>query len=266
MASREGGDGTSVAWELLALCYGLSPRFPTSTLVAHAPRDARAPAGWYFWLLRSAAAVVLVDTGFADPERARAWGLEAFHPPLELLASVGVTPSQVEHVVLTHGHWDHCALLPQFDRATVWLQAGELEWMRAAVADGRHAAQGVDVETVWALEGLAAAGRLQLLPPRRMEILPGVWAVPGGAHTPGSQWLVVQGTARRVVLASDAAYLDRNVRELLPIGACGDPAANRAALVAMRSEVARPDDVIPGHDPTLADRLRQLAPGVLQVL
>jgi len=68
-----------------------------------------------------------------------------------------------------------------------------------------------------------------------------------------------------LVLASDNAYLMRNVAELQPVGSCVSRAQNEAALLRMRRSVSDLRRVIPGHDPQVAELFPEIARGVYRL-
>jgi len=99
-------------------------------------------------LVRSRGKTILVDTGLGSKltqdERDR-WAVERPSGGLiESLARVGVSPEDVDIVVNTHLHWDHCGgntrwvegrLEPSFPRAQYWVQ--RMEWADASHPDAR---------------------------------------------------------------------------------------------------------------------------------
>ena len=84
--------------------------------------------GWY---IEGAEKKVLVDTGPSHPDLAL-----KYHPHLELsredlglhraLAGVGIKPQDIDLVVFTHLHWDHCYNAESLSRATFLIQSEEL--------------------------------------------------------------------------------------------------------------------------------------------
>lgn len=76
--------------------------------------------GAYAWIVRTPHGAVLVDAGLD------AQGVAIL---AELRAS-GVSPDQVQAVLITHGHPDHYAAAPQFPRARVWVGSDDLAMIR----------------------------------------------------------------------------------------------------------------------------------------
>ncbi|MFP3854410.1 MAG: MBL fold metallo-hydrolase [Anaerolineales bacterium] len=99
-------------------------------------------------LIQSNGENILVDTGLgpklSEKERAR-WGLErATGDLLEGLAGLGLGAEDIDHVINTHLHWDHCGgntasvdegVLARFPNATYWVQ--RTEWAEASHPDAR---------------------------------------------------------------------------------------------------------------------------------
>jgi glyoxylase-like metal-dependent hydrolase (beta-lactamase superfamily II) len=99
-------------------------------------------------LVRSRGKTILIDTGLGsklgDDERQR-WGLEQPDGGLvEDLSRLGVATDDVDIVVNTHLHWDHCGgntclvgdrLEATFPRASYWVQ--RMEWAEASHPDAR---------------------------------------------------------------------------------------------------------------------------------
>ncbi|MBM4320927.1 MAG: N-acyl homoserine lactonase family protein [Deltaproteobacteria bacterium] len=253
-----------VAWEVYALRYGRSAAFPLADLVAEEDAEAHQAVDWYCWALRRGGSCVLVDTGFSSRRLAQRWCIEPLLDPVGLLVHLGVLPEQVSDVVLTHGHADHTGGLGSYPRARIWLRAVEFAWIRAAMEPLRDLRWGVSLVDYETMLDAAAAGRMTLLGNHEEPLLPGVLLHPGGGHTPGSQWVQVETEGGPLVIASDNAYLFRNIEELRPIGACTSRSQNLAALRTMRI-VADQDRIVPGHDPLVAERFPQVAEGVFRL-
>ncbi len=94
------------------------------------------------WLIRAAGRTLLVETGAGDKWDARRrdiYALDGAGRLLEALAARGVAPEQVDFVINTHLHFDHCGwntrragdrVVPTFPRARYVVQRGELEHAR----------------------------------------------------------------------------------------------------------------------------------------
>jgi glyoxylase-like metal-dependent hydrolase (beta-lactamase superfamily II) len=90
-------------------------------------------------LIRTAGKVILVETGAGDKwddKRRDIYAFEGSPRLLEQLAARGVRPEQVDIVVNTHLHFDHCgwntrrvngSVVPTFPNARYVVQRGELE-------------------------------------------------------------------------------------------------------------------------------------------
>jgi glyoxylase-like metal-dependent hydrolase (beta-lactamase superfamily II) len=94
-------------------------------------------------LVRAGGETVLVDTGLGDKQGARFtenYGYEVGARRLpESLAAVGLGVEDIDHVLLSHLHFDHCGwntrrqgerVVPTFPRARYWLSRGEVEHAR----------------------------------------------------------------------------------------------------------------------------------------
>ena len=143
------------------------------------------------YVVRSAAGLVLLDTGMGDagPET------EAHYRPARValpaaLERVGVAVEDVALVVNCHLHFDHIGANPLFAGRPILAQRGELE-----------TARGPDY-TVPALVDFPGA-RYELLD-GEAAIAPGVLVVPTPGHVDGHQSLVVRAADGTVVLAGQA--------------------------------------------------------------
>ncbi len=83
--------------------------------------------------------LLLIDTGVGDKGDARFNKIFGVNPEsprlLDNLTACGYAPQDVTHVLLTHLHFDHCgwntrwqgeSWVPTFEKATYWLQRGEV--------------------------------------------------------------------------------------------------------------------------------------------
>jgi glyoxylase-like metal-dependent hydrolase (beta-lactamase superfamily II) len=159
-------------------------------------------------LIETAGQRVLVDTGIGDKlgEKERdIFGVERSTTLVAALAERGVTPGDVDVVVNTHLHFDHCGgntrledgrLVPSFPKARFVMQKGE--WEDASHPNERTRASYREENFV----PIAEAHQLELVQ-GEAELAPGVRVVPIGGHTAYHQMVVVESEGQRLLIPSD---------------------------------------------------------------
>jgi glyoxylase-like metal-dependent hydrolase (beta-lactamase superfamily II) len=173
---------------------------------------------------------------------------------------MGVSTKYVEHVVISHIHYDHVGNAGLFPNATFSLARDELEFATGPYIDRAVNARVVDQKEVQLIRRLAEEGRLTLVE-RSAEVLPGIRATTVGGHTPGQ--MIVEVGARRgsIVLASDAAHVYEEIERDRPFNGFQNLDAMFRTYELLRKMAARPGTtVIPGHDPQVRTRFRYAEP------
>lgn len=203
-------------------------------------------------LLRHPSGNVLFDTGCApeaaaDP--AARWGALAkvmqpdFAPAdavVHQLPKHGLTPDDIDVVICSHLHPDHCGCNAAFRRATVHVHADELAAARAEGAERQgYLPQEWDIPQGYA----EVAGQTDLFGDNRITLLP----MPG--HSQGMTTALVElDRDGSFLLASDAAPMMRHVDQ----GHAPKNSWNMEQAVAALAEIKAMKDrgttVICGHD------------------
>lgn len=210
-------------------------------------------------LLRHPQGNALFDTGChpSVPDNPARWqGMEKFMTPimppgdnvLTGLSCVGLSPDDIDVVVCSHLHPDHCGCNAFFKRATVMVHENEIAAARKpdAVPMGYLASEW-DFGTIDQVSGerdVFGDGKIVLMP------LPG--------HTPGSIGaLVALDNSGTFLLAADTVSLrvtlDRNVAPRNT----QDPQALLRSWEEVRRIEARGATVLCGHDAAQWDTLRK---------
>jgi glyoxylase-like metal-dependent hydrolase (beta-lactamase superfamily II) len=192
--------------------FGLVPR-PLYQRAFPPGRDNTIPMSLTCLLVRSRGRTILIDTGLGEKlsdEARRRWRLE--RPEGGLVAQLqrlGIVPEDVDLVIDTHLHADHCsgntrisagAVEPAFPRATYLVQ--RIEWADAALPDSRT--QGTYLADNF--QPLLRSGRMRLLH-GDTQIDDQVSCVVTPGHTRGHQCVVLQsGDWHGLFLADLASY------------------------------------------------------------
>lgn len=179
-----------------------------------APDDAnRIPLACRCMLVRDGGRLILFETGigafFSPALRDRYGVVEERHVLVESLAALGITPEQIDVVVLSHLHFDHAggALTAWKDGAApelvfaraVWV-VGDEAWARALAPHARDRAS--FIPELQAL--IQATGRLELVGSETSEVLgTGYRFHRSEGHTPGLLLGEVDMPAGPVVFAAD---------------------------------------------------------------
>ncbi|MCI0547473.1 MAG: N-acyl homoserine lactonase family protein [Candidatus Rokubacteria bacterium] len=218
---------------------------------------------YFVWAVTDGRRTVVVDLGFTEAVGTRR-GRRFLRCPAAGLALLGIDCDRVEHVILSHFHYDHVGNYALFPNATFHVQDAEM-----AFYTGRHAAQpvfrrSVEPDDVCALVRLNFEGRLRFADGDR-EIVPGVAVHKVGGHTAGMQIVTVRHARGQAVVASDASHYYRNYAERLPFNTLHDLPGMYRAFDRIRELATADELVLPGHDPLVLERLRRVADGIAEL-
>ncbi|HDM26820.1 MAG TPA: N-acyl homoserine lactonase family protein [Candidatus Bathyarchaeota archaeon] len=144
---------------------------------------------------------ILVDTGLSSlPERHRRFHKISQSPEQSLEAQLkmhGVKPDEIDIVINTHLHFDHCGNNALFKNAKFYVQAREI---RYAYASDRF------MQNAYIREFFDKELDYRLLK-GKYKITDGVLILPTPGHSPGHQSVVVSVENTKYVYCGDAATL-----------------------------------------------------------
>ncbi len=159
-------------------------------------------------LLRAHGKTILVETGNGtkwDAKQRAIYNVQDGDPLLDSLERTGVQPDQIDLVINTHLHFDHCGgntrvindrVLPTFRRARYVVQRSELE--HAMSPSERDRASYVS-------ENFAPISKLGLwdLVDGDVEILPGISVARIPGHNAGIQAVLITGGGKTLAFVAD---------------------------------------------------------------
>lgn len=188
--------------------FGVVPRVLWEKKMAPDARN-RITLGLNSLLILDGKQAILVETGIGDklsPKAADIYGVEHTTTLLDSLRAHGPAPEDINVVIDTHLHFDHCgwntrrrsdgSLEPTFPHAQYYIQRGQLE-------HARHPTER-DLASFLAenFEPMQATGQWVTLSGNR-EIVPGVAVVLAPGHTRDMQCVRVTSQGRTAVFFAD---------------------------------------------------------------
>lgn len=192
---------------------------------------------------------ILVDTGIDECE----WIIEKLSPcerkPNEDIVSaikthLGWEPDDVDIIINTHLHHDHCGENRSFKNARFYVQRAEYQ---AAMNPAEHQKKLYkrdlfDENAVDYFDWVFLDGE--------QEILPGLKVIPTPGHSAGQQSVLVKTAEGALCISGDVANLTKNVNENIPVTFAVSLVDELESLQRIR-QVA--DFLIAGHEPDLQD-------------
>jgi N-acyl homoserine lactone hydrolase len=225
-------------YSIWVLEYSYIASVPVSAQIygAHNEGTRRVPFGYV--LIKGPGVVAMVDVGFDRKDYgavlAERFDIVNWRSPRTVLSECGVTPEDVTHVFLTHGHYDHMGGTDAFPNATFYLQERELsKWVWAMALDRRFRflMGATDPADILRAVDLARQGRLRCIDGDVENVLPGIdLHAAYDTHTWGSMFVNVRNDGKGEsddpwLFAGDNVYCFENLEgrdpadpEYLPIG------------------------------------------------
>jgi len=207
-----------------------------------------------------------VDAGYRpDFENATTPKVQGYLRPDLALAKIGVSPSEISDIILTHIHWDHADGLPLFPGAHVWIQKAELKYYGERARQQSIDNAVPEPRFIRDLVDLNASGRVTLVEGDDQEIFPGIRVYTGPRHTFASQYVGVNTSGGTVIIASDCIWFYANLELGLANRITLDPEADLVAFERMKTQASMPDWILPGHDRSVFGKFPNPIEGVARI-
>jgi N-acyl homoserine lactone hydrolase len=164
----------------------------------------------FVFLIEGDGRKILVDTGLSDTEHSKKYHHDGLQEPgqaiHEQLHSLGIETDEIEMILFTHLHWDHCYNLDKFPKARLYV--GEKEYRFAMNPNQFYWTSYEAPQT-----GLPCPfrGRKFNLVYGEQEIIEGIRMVPTPGHSPGHMAISVQTTDGIYFLVGDLVLLRENL-------------------------------------------------------
>jgi glyoxylase-like metal-dependent hydrolase (beta-lactamase superfamily II) len=235
-------------FEIFAIRYAhLGNRHPSENFLLADPHEFASDLDYFVWVLRREDRSFVVDTGFgqeAAARRQREW----LRCPAESLRLLGIDPSRVSDVILTHLHYDHAGNLDRFPRARFHLQDDEM-----AFATGRSMGQPTlrapfDLANTLEMVRLVYSEKA-VFHKGDAELVSGLSLHRVGGHSAGLQVLRVLTRRGWVVVASDASHLYAHFEQRRPFPIVYNVAEMLEGFKLLDRLADSPEHIVPGHDP-----------------
>jgi N-acyl homoserine lactone hydrolase len=218
------------------------------------------------WLIKHEGEWLLWDTGVPESSLndPRGWStlpkLIVYHLDKSLtdqLAEIGLKPSEIDRVAISHTHGDHIGNMGLFPNATIVMQRAEYTWIHSANGPNDNVNQ------------LMALARNLLGTPKNLQLIDGDTDVFGDGsvilvftpgHTPGHQSLLVHlKDSGFIILSGDVVHLEENFEKNIVPSLNTDKAESIASMQRIRQLIATyKARLFVNHDKGQADGLRLL--------
>jgi glyoxylase-like metal-dependent hydrolase (beta-lactamase superfamily II) len=218
------------------------------------------PLPMWAWVIETANERILIDAGGRSGMRGGVTGTQFQIGPdqglVPELARHGISPTDIDRVLMTHLHGDHVGGLAAFDSRRVLV--ARAEWASVARFPGRLMRPLVaPVDAEFAPQLFDFDGEPMLGFPGSWPVTPdrSIVALPTPGHSPGHTSYLVRRAEGDVLLAGDVTYDLPALEAGRSQGFIADAGLQRRTLARVLSLVGSGVSYLPSHDPASPGRL-----------
>lgn len=215
----------------------------------------------YTYLVEGGEQLLLVDTGMADTERASRYHHPGSFQPegmsiIEQLAKLGYQPEDIDIVVFTHLHWDHCFYMEQFTKASFYVNQKEYEFALNPIPLYYKSYEAPELGIKRPFEGIAMN-----LVTGETEIMPGVRVFETPGHSVGHQSVEIDTAEGRYICCGDSIFIMDNVKpveamhyDITPPNRFSDIVTTWQSIRLLKERAESLDKILTCHDRALLER------------
>jgi glyoxylase-like metal-dependent hydrolase (beta-lactamase superfamily II) len=239
-------------YALYAVRYATRASTRSANFVGGDPHDGPMPMDYFVWAAVGPAGTFVIDCGFNE-DSGQKRGRTLLRTPVDGLKQIGVDAASVEHMIVTHLHYDHVGNLQHFPNARIHIQAREVAYATGPLMRFPKLSHSFEADDVCRIVRMNYAERVSWYD-GAAEIAPGISVHLAGGHSAGLQCVRVNTARGPVVLASDVAHYYENIESGRPFSTAMDlvEMLDGFDLLLQLADGAM-ERIVPGHDPKVMD-------------
>ncbi len=240
------------SWEVFAVKYAdRNARTRADSFIFDDNHDAPHAMDYFMWVLRRGDEIILVDTGYDQPE-ADTRDRPIILDPREALKPLGIKAEDITQLIITHLHYDHAGGLHLFPNAKIHLQAAEMAYATGPCMCHGTLQMPFTADHICEAVKRVYSGRC-IFHEGEGEVAGGVTVHCLGGHSRGLQAVRVRTEAGWLCLASDATHYYENVFEKKPFPIVVDMEDMLRGFDTLHTLASERSLIIPGHDPLIRE-------------
>lgn len=247
---------TTTTYEIYPLYLGDLPNHEKSSFTYQLNQGVKINIPFIAFILQGTnGKIILVDTGPCDEEWAKKYHMPIKIPEgmdiITVLEKMGIKPDDIDYIINTHLHWDHCFNNHLFPNKKIYVQEKELHYAINPLEIHRNTYESPQIGLI--ANWLKTANQFEIVD-GDIEIDDGIELVLLPGHSDGLQGVLVNTTDGKYLLANDCINIYESwegkgkLRHIL-----GGLHSDLKAYVATYEKIEKLEreqgiKIIPGHD------------------
>ena len=190
--------------DIIPIDYGKSV-LPESWIFQNGAENKFRPIIFRIYLIKTENRLILVDTGC---ETMPGFDMKDFIGPIKALDNIGISPEEINDLIITHAHHDHIECAKYFKNAVIYIQKDEYETGKGYLTES------LNIRTF----------------EEKIQVCDGIKAVKIGGHSKGSSIVEITDADKKYVIAGDECYMRDCLTRQIPTGSSYNPEKSRAFI------------------------------------